>query len=128
MGKKNDNTLVKNASFLMVAALISKIIGMLYKSPLSTTLGSQSFAFFFMFLADFSNLRVTWPPELNSQRDAASRVPLVISNYSLCTLGNFIQISVPFPSSLLSITHPFRAPTACFTIESPSPVPPISLE
>lgn len=35
MGKKNDNTLVKNASFLMVAALISKIIGMLYKSPLS---------------------------------------------------------------------------------------------
>ena len=32
MGKKNDNTLVKNASFLMVAALISKIIGMLYKS------------------------------------------------------------------------------------------------
>ena len=33
MGKKNDNTLVKNASFLMIAALISKIIGMLYKSP-----------------------------------------------------------------------------------------------
>ena len=24
MGKKNDNTLVKNASFLMIAALISK--------------------------------------------------------------------------------------------------------
>ena len=46
MGKKKDNTLVKNASFLMVAALISKIIGMLYKSPLSTTLGSQSFAMF----------------------------------------------------------------------------------
>ncbi len=46
MSKKNDNTLVKNASFLMVAALISKIIGMLYKSPLSTTLGSQSFALF----------------------------------------------------------------------------------
>ena len=37
---------MKNASFLMVAALISKIIGMLYKSPLSTTLGSQSFALF----------------------------------------------------------------------------------
>ena len=46
MSKKNDNTLVKNASFLMIAALISKIIGMLYKSPLSTTLGSQSFALF----------------------------------------------------------------------------------
>ena len=46
MSKKNDNTLVKNASFLMIAALISKIIGMLYKSPLSTALGSQSFALF----------------------------------------------------------------------------------
>ncbi len=46
MSQKNDNTLVKNASFLMVAALVSKIIGMLYKSPLSTTLGSQSFALF----------------------------------------------------------------------------------
>ena len=46
MGNKKDNTLVKNASFLMVAALVSKIIGMLYKSPLSTTLGSKSFALF----------------------------------------------------------------------------------
>ncbi|MBQ8305739.1 MAG: polysaccharide biosynthesis protein [Blautia sp.] len=44
--KNNDNTLVRNASFLMVAALISKIIGMLYKSPLSTTLGNKSFALF----------------------------------------------------------------------------------
>ncbi|MCF0133252.1 MAG: oligosaccharide flippase family protein, partial [Blautia sp.] len=43
---KQDNTLVKNASFLMVAALVSKIIGMLYKSPLSTTLGSESYALF----------------------------------------------------------------------------------
>lgn len=46
MSKKNDNTLVRNASFLMVAALISKIIGMLYKSPLSTTLGNNSYAMF----------------------------------------------------------------------------------
>ncbi len=46
MSKKNDNTLIQNASFLMVAALISKIIGMLYKSPLSTTLGNESFALF----------------------------------------------------------------------------------
>ena len=46
MAKKSSNTLMKNASFLMVAALISKIIGMLYKSPLSATLGSQSFAMF----------------------------------------------------------------------------------
>ena len=46
MAKKTDNTLVKNASFLMAAALISKIIGMLYKSPLSSTLGSESYALF----------------------------------------------------------------------------------
>ena len=46
MSKKNDNTLVRNASFLMMAALISKIIGMLYKSPLSTTLGNGSYAMF----------------------------------------------------------------------------------
>ena len=46
MAKNSDKTLAKNASFLMVAALISKIIGMLYKSPLSTTLGSQSFGLF----------------------------------------------------------------------------------
>lgn len=43
---RNDNTLVKNASFLMVAALVSKIIGMLYKSPLSSMLGSESMALF----------------------------------------------------------------------------------
>ncbi len=40
------NTLVKNASFLMIAALISKIIGMLYKSPLSNTLGNSSMGLF----------------------------------------------------------------------------------
>ena len=44
--KKNNNTLVKNATFLMVAALISKIIGMLYKSPLTTLIGRESFACF----------------------------------------------------------------------------------
>ncbi|MCD7891989.1 MAG: polysaccharide biosynthesis protein [Ruminococcus sp.] len=46
MCKKNSNTLVKNASFLIVAALISKIIGMIYKSPLSSLLGRESFACF----------------------------------------------------------------------------------
>lgn len=46
MSKKNDNTLVKNASFLMVAALISKIIGLIYKSPLSSTMGKESFGCF----------------------------------------------------------------------------------
>ena len=46
MSKKNDNTLVKNASFLMIAALISKIIGLIYKSPLSNTMGKESFGCF----------------------------------------------------------------------------------
>lgn len=46
MGKKQDNTLVKNASFLMVAALVSKIIGMIYKSPLSDMLGNEGFGCF----------------------------------------------------------------------------------
>ena len=44
--KENNNTLVKNATFLRVAALISKIIGMLYKSPLTTLIGRESFACF----------------------------------------------------------------------------------
>ncbi len=43
---KKDNTLVKNASFLMIAALISKIIGLIYKRPLSSMLGNESFACF----------------------------------------------------------------------------------
>lgn len=46
MGRKQDNTLVKNASFLMVAALVSKIIGMIYKSPLSDMLGNEGFGYF----------------------------------------------------------------------------------
>ncbi|MGI6071295.1 MAG: putative polysaccharide biosynthesis protein [Blautia sp.] len=46
MGNKKDNTLVKNASFLMVAALISKIIGMIYKSPLSDLLGNEGYGCF----------------------------------------------------------------------------------
>jgi stage V sporulation protein B len=33
------NNLLRNASFLMIAALISKVIGLLYKSPLSEKLG-----------------------------------------------------------------------------------------
>lgn len=44
--KNNDTTLVKNASFLMIAALVAKIIGALYKSPLSSTLGSESMGCF----------------------------------------------------------------------------------
>ena len=37
---EQKNTLVKNASFLMMAAMISKIIGLLYKSPLSAIVGN----------------------------------------------------------------------------------------
>lgn len=36
----DKNNLVKNASFLMVAAMISKMIGLLYKSPLSSIIGN----------------------------------------------------------------------------------------
>ena len=46
MAKKQSNSLEKNATFLMVAALISKMIGMLYKSPLSSVLGGASYALF----------------------------------------------------------------------------------
>ena len=38
MNQKNN--LVKNASFLMIAAMVSKVIGLLYKSPLSNIIGS----------------------------------------------------------------------------------------
>lgn len=38
MSEKNN--LAKNASFLMIAAMISKIIGLLYKSPLSSIIGN----------------------------------------------------------------------------------------
>ena len=37
---EQKNTLVKNASFLMMAAMISKVIGLLYKSPLSAIVGN----------------------------------------------------------------------------------------
>ncbi len=40
MNMDSKNNLVKNASFLMIAAMISKIIGLLYKSPLSAIVGN----------------------------------------------------------------------------------------
>lgn len=45
MGKKSNNTLVKNASFLMIAAMISKVIGLLYKSPLSSVVGNMGMGY-----------------------------------------------------------------------------------
>ena len=43
MNQKNN--LVKNASFLMVAAMISKVIGLLYTSPLSSIVGNLGMGF-----------------------------------------------------------------------------------
>ena len=49
-------------------------------------------------------------------------------SFSSVHTGNLTVTVVPFPSSLSrEITPPF-ASTACFTMESPSPVPPIFLE
>lgn len=42
---KQKNNLVKNASFLMVAAMISKVIGLLYKSPLSSIVGNMGMGY-----------------------------------------------------------------------------------
>lgn len=40
------NVLVKNASFLMAAALISKVVGLLYKSPLTRIVGADGMAYY----------------------------------------------------------------------------------
>lgn len=45
MSSKRD-VLVKNASFLMVAALISKVVGLLYKSPLTRIVGADGMAYY----------------------------------------------------------------------------------
>lgn len=44
--KQKSDVLVKNASFLMVAALISKIVGLLYKSPLTRIVGADGMAYY----------------------------------------------------------------------------------
>ena len=46
MSKENGSTLVRNASFLMMATLISRVIGLLYKSPLSTVVGNVGMGYF----------------------------------------------------------------------------------
>lgn len=40
------NNLLRNASFLMIAALISKVIGLLYKSPLSEIIGEIGIGYY----------------------------------------------------------------------------------
>lgn len=44
--ENKGNALVKNASFLMMATLISRIIGLLYKSPLSTVVGNVGMGYY----------------------------------------------------------------------------------
>lgn len=46
MSKEKGNTLVRNASFLMMATLISRVIGLLYKSPLSTVVGNVGMGYY----------------------------------------------------------------------------------
>lgn len=46
MSNNKDNSLVKNASFLMMATLISRVIGLLYKSPLSTVVGNVGMGYY----------------------------------------------------------------------------------
>lgn len=42
---EQKNNLVRNASFLMIAAMISKVIGLLYKSPLSSIVGNMGMGY-----------------------------------------------------------------------------------
>ena len=44
MSEKNG--LVKNASFLMMATLISRVIGLLYRSPLGVVLGTVGLGYY----------------------------------------------------------------------------------
>ncbi len=44
MSKKN--TFVKNASFLMIATLISRVIGLLYRSPLGVIIGKEGLGYY----------------------------------------------------------------------------------
>lgn len=46
MSDNKSNALVKNASFLMMATLISRVIGLLYKSPLSTVVGNVGMGYY----------------------------------------------------------------------------------
>ena len=46
MSENKGNALVKNASFLMMATLISRVIGLLYKSPLSTVVGNVGMGYY----------------------------------------------------------------------------------
>ncbi len=38
---KKKNTLLRNTSILMAATIISRVIGLLYRSPLGETIGNE---------------------------------------------------------------------------------------
>ena len=46
MAEKNSNSLVKNASILMAASIISRIIGLLYRRPLGQILGGVGLGYY----------------------------------------------------------------------------------
>lgn len=46
MSKETRNALVRNASFLMIATLVSRVIGLLYRSPLGSILGSVGLGYY----------------------------------------------------------------------------------
>ncbi|MCI6638315.1 MAG: polysaccharide biosynthesis protein [Bilifractor sp.] len=46
MSGKNSNSLVKNASVLMIASIISRVIGLLYRRPLGSILGSVGLGYY----------------------------------------------------------------------------------
>ncbi|MDD3278811.1 MAG: polysaccharide biosynthesis protein [Lachnospiraceae bacterium] len=46
MGNKKSNSLVKNASILMIATMVSRIIGLLYRRPLGQALGDVGLGYY----------------------------------------------------------------------------------
>ncbi|MGN8737304.1 putative polysaccharide biosynthesis protein [Bilifractor sp. HCP3S3_D3] len=46
MTEKNSNSLVKNASVLMIASIISRVIGLLYRRPLGSILGAVGLGYY----------------------------------------------------------------------------------
>lgn len=46
MAKQQKSNLVKNASILMVATIISRIIGLIYRRPLGSVLGSVGLGYY----------------------------------------------------------------------------------
>ena len=43
---KKKNTLLRNTSILMAATIISRVIGLLYRSPLGETIGNEGLGYY----------------------------------------------------------------------------------